>query len=128
MEIDMTDPNFIILYVENPLKSAAFYADLLGKAPLSSHPTFVLFKLDSGIEFGLWSKYTAEPAAANFTGVSGEIAFSVADNKTIDATYMEWTSRGLRVAQKPTPMDFGYTFVLLDPDGHRLRMFCPNDQ
>jgi predicted enzyme related to lactoylglutathione lyase len=128
MEIYMTDPNFIILYVESPLKSAAFYEDLFGKAPISSHPTFVLFSLDSGVKFGLWSKYTAEPAVAHFTGISGEIAFSVADNNKVDSTYMDWTSRGLRVAQKPTTMDFGYTFVLLDPDGHRLRMFCPNNQ
>ena len=119
----MIDPNFIILYVDNPLGSAAFYEGLLGKASLASHPTFVLFALDSGMKFGLWSKHTAEPMP-NFTGSSSELAFSVPDNKTVDSTYSEWTGRGLRVAQKPTTMDFGYTFVLLDPDGHRLRVFC----
>jgi hypothetical protein len=25
----------------------------------------------------------------------------------------------------PTKMDFGTTFVALDPDGHRLRVFAP---
>ena len=25
----------------------------------------------------------------------------------------------------PTAMDFGFTFVALDPDGHRLRVFAP---
>jgi len=28
------------------------------------------------------------------------------------------------VAQKPVDMDFGHTFVALDPDGHRLRVFA----
>jgi predicted enzyme related to lactoylglutathione lyase len=27
------------------------------------------------------------------------------------------------VAQKPTDMDFGRTFVVLDPDGHRIRVY-----
>ncbi len=29
----MPDPNFVIRYVKSPTESAAFYADLLGKAP-----------------------------------------------------------------------------------------------
>jgi hypothetical protein len=28
------------------------------------------------------------------------------------------------MAQTPTEMDFGTTFVALDPDGHRLRVFA----
>jgi hypothetical protein len=27
------------------------------------------------------------------------------------------------VAQKPVDMDFGRTFVILDPDGHRIRAY-----
>lgn len=27
---------------------------------------------------------------------------------------------------KPTTLDFGYTFVAIDPDGHRLRV-CATD-
>ena len=33
--------------------------------------------------------------------------------------------RGIEILQKPTRMDFGFTFVGLDPDGHRLRVFAP---
>lgn len=33
--------------------------------------------------------------------------------------------RGLSIAQAPVAMDFGMTFVALDPDGHRLRVFAP---
>lgn len=122
----MIHPNFIIIYVDNPLKSADFYSVLLGKVPQESHPTFVSFALDSGITLGLWSKHTAEPAAIT-TGGGGEIAFSVKNKETVDLTYAEWTQQGARVSQKPIPMDFGYTFVILDPDDHRLRVFCTQD-
>jgi len=29
------------------------------------------------------------------------------------------------ILQGPTDMEFGRTFVGLDPDGHRLRIFAP---
>ena len=37
-----------------------------------------------------------------------------------------WVAKGLAVIQTPTDMDFGHTFVALDPDGHRLRVFAPS--
>lgn len=120
----MSEPNLFILYVDNPLRSAKVYGDLLQKTPLELHPTFALFALDSGAMLGLWSRHTAEPAAV-CTGGGGELAFSVADQATVDALYQDWTNRGLVVAQKPVALDFGYTFVVLDPDQHRLRVFAP---
>ncbi len=119
----MPDPNFVILYVDNPSASAAFYGDLLGKAPVESSPTFAMFALDSGVMLGLWSRRTVEPAAAS--GGDGEIAFSVADRAAVDATHADWKGRGLPILQSPTEMDFGRTFVAGDPDGHRLRVFFP---
>ena len=118
----MTDPNFFILYVDSPLASADFYTDLLGKAPLDAAPTFVMFALDSGVMLGLWAKHTVEPAATAAGGA--ELAFSVADNDTVRTLHADWVKRGLIIAQPPTDMDFGHTFVALDPDGHRLRVFA----
>jgi predicted enzyme related to lactoylglutathione lyase len=120
----MPDPNFVILYVENPPRSADFYASLLEKSPIEASPTFAMFALDSGVVLGLWSKHTVEPAAST-TGVGGEIAFSVSGNEVVQAMYADWLQRGLAIAQAPTDMDFGRTFVALDPDGHRLRVFSP---
>ena len=113
--------NFVILYVDSPAASAAFYADLLGRAPVEASPTFAMLAMDSGFMLGLWSRHTVAPAATA-TGGGAEIAFIVPD---VDAVHADWSARGLTIAQAPTSMDFGYTFVALDPDGHRLRVFTP---
>ena len=120
----MADPNFIILYVDNPPASADFYAGLLGKPPVESSPTFAMFALPSGVMLGLWSRHTVEPAAAQTLGGGSEVAFAVESRDQVASLYRAWTGRGLRVAQAPVDMDFGHTFVALDPDGHRLRVFA----
>jgi predicted enzyme related to lactoylglutathione lyase len=117
------DPNFILLYVESPAASAAFYADLLGRPPVEASPTFAMFALASGVMLGLWARHTVEPTATGVGG--GEIAFAVADVETVHALHSDWSRRGMAIVQPPTTMDFGRTFAALDPDGHRLRVFAP---
>lgn len=121
----MTDPNFIILYVNSPANSTVFYEDLLGKKPIEESSTFAMFALGSGVMLGLWSKHTVEPAAIETAGC-GELAFAVASNDMVNAMHADWSTRGLTILQAPTYMDFGYTFVALDLDGHRLRVFAPS--
>ena len=120
----MSDLNFIILYVDNPTASSQFYQRILGHEPLESSPTFVMFALKSGPMLGLWSKHTVEPAAQSAVG-GGELAFALSDRKELQTLYGKWQSQGLPIIQTPTDMDFGHTFVALDPDGHRLRAFVP---
>lgn len=120
----MLDANFIILYVDSPLSSARFYAGLLGREPLESSATFAMFALPSGIMLGLWSRHTVEPAA-QAAGGGAEIAMTVTDAAAVDAAHADWAARGLAILQAPTDLDFGRTFVALDPDGHRLRVFAP---
>jgi catechol 2,3-dioxygenase-like lactoylglutathione lyase family enzyme len=119
----MSDPNFILLYVDNPAASAEFYSGLLGRKPVEAAPTFVMFALDSGVMLGLWSKKTVAPDATAPGG--GELAFAVTDNAAVNALHMEWRDRGLHIIQPPTDMDFGHTFTAVDPDEHRLRVFAP---
>jgi predicted enzyme related to lactoylglutathione lyase len=121
----MFDPNFVLLYVSNPTTSAAFYAELIGRPPVEASPTFAMFALSSGSMLGLWSKHTVEPAAPASVGGS-ELAFAVSDADVVRATHRDWARRGLPIAQPPTELDFGCTFVALDPDGHRLRVFAPS--
>ena len=123
----MPAPNFMILYVDSPAASGAFYADLLGHPPVESSPTFALFALESGLMLGLWSRHTVEPAASA-AGGGAELAFTVDAAPAVDQTFADWSGRGLRILQKPVDLDFGRTFVALDPDGHRLRVFAPGGE
>jgi predicted enzyme related to lactoylglutathione lyase len=122
----MTPPNFVILYVDQPPQSGAFYSALLGREPVESAPTFVLFVLDNGFKLGLWSRHTVEPAAAA-AGGGAEIVFALDTLDAVDATHADWAGRGLKILQAPTDMDFGRTFVALDPDNHRLRVYWLSD-
>lgn len=120
----MSAPNFVILYVENPEKSAAFYADLLGLPPVESSPNFAMFAPTEGVMFGLWGRHDVEPKALA-AGGGTELGFTLAGRDAVVARHAEWSGRGLSIAQAPCEMDFGFTFVALDPDGHRLRVFAP---
>src|SRR5262245_38264693 len=119
----MANPNFIILYVDSPPASASFYETLLGQPPVEASPTFCMFALPNGTMLGLWSRHTVEPAVPTALG-GFELAFAVENAAKVGELYDAWTGRGLRVAQKPVDLDFGHTFVALDPDGHRLRVFA----
>lgn len=120
----MSSPDFVILYVSDTSASAAFYTRLLERKPLDQSPNFAMFKLDSGVMLGLWSRAEVEPALPSI-GVGGELAFTVRNAAEVDNWHQRWRDQGLPIAQAPTAMDFGHTFVALDPDGHRLRVFAP---
>lgn len=110
---------FVLLFVESPQKSSLFYQELLGLKTVEESPTFALFALNNGVMLGLWSKYTAEPRVEASPGAF-EICFPT---ENVDALYEEWGKKQVAMAQKPTDMDFGRTFVALDPDGHRIRAY-----
>jgi predicted enzyme related to lactoylglutathione lyase len=98
-----------------------FYRSILGAEPAEQSPTFAMFTLPSGVAIGLWSSQTVEPAIAGSAGAS-ELCFIEAD---VDGVHAAWVERGIPMAQAPTDLDFGRTFVALDPDGHRIRVFRP---
>jgi catechol 2,3-dioxygenase-like lactoylglutathione lyase family enzyme len=110
---------FVLLFVNNPLKSAIFYRQILGIEPIEESPTFAGFNLSNGVLLGLWSRHTAEPRVDTQAGAQ-EICFPVDD---VDALYESWGKMQVTIAQKPTDLDFGRTFVICDPDGHRIRVY-----
>lgn len=109
---------YILLFVTNPLKSAQFYSDIFGLKPIVEFPTYVMFVLENGVKFGLWSRYTAQPKVDAAPGAM-EICFPTDD---VDAMYTYLGKKGVTIVQEPTDMDFGRTFVFLDTDGHRIRI------
>jgi predicted enzyme related to lactoylglutathione lyase len=119
----MTDFNLVVLYVEDPAVSSAFYKRLLGRAVVESSQKFAMLPLNKDVMLGLWRRADVQPSATAAGG--GELAFTVTDAEAVRATHESWKGLGLKIAQAPTAMDFGMTFVALDPDGHRLRVFAP---
>lgn len=118
----MPDFRLIVLYVDDVAKSQAFYTDLLGRPAVESSANFAMFPLPP-VMLGLWSRRDVAPAVAGAPGAM-EVDFGVSDEKAVAACHADWKERGLRIAQEPTEMDFGHTFVALDPDGHRLRVMA----
>jgi len=113
--------NNVLLSVRDPRASAALYSKLLGCEPVESSPGFVLYVLPTGLKIGLWISHEIKPTPKPAGGV--ELSFSEPSREAVLRTYEEWTGLGLNVLQEPTDMDFGFTFVVEDPDGHRLRPF-----
>ena len=120
----LAEANMVILYVQDPPASADFYSMLLGRPVVERAPTFAMLPLCQGVMLGLWSKHTVEPKARG-TGGGAEIAITMTSADEVRATHDDWRKRHLAIAQAPTEMDFGTTFVALDPDGHRIRVFAP---
>lgn len=123
----MTDTNTILLYVTDALSSARFYTTLLGIEPVEASPAFALLILPSGLPLGLWGKDGVKPApVAN--GGGSEIGFKVKSTAEVDVIHTDWQAKGATIAFAPTNLDFGRSFVALDPDGHRLRVYAAAEE
>ena len=115
--------NFVLLYVTDPLASADFYSRLLGRPPVEASSTFAMINLHDDIMLGLWLRKDVLPRPVASPGGS-EVVFAVADADEVRTTYRKWVEQRLGIVQPPTEMDFGHTFVALDPDGNRLRVYA----
>lgn len=121
----MLSPNLILLYVEDPEKSAAFYTRLLGCEPVAAFPTYIAYALENGLTFSLWSTKAANFVSAG-SGHRMEIAFMVKDDAEVERLHAAWRKAGVPIEQELMTAVFGRTFVALDPDGHRLRVCTPD--
>lgn len=117
----LLEPCFIVFYVDNLELSSPFYQDLLGIEPEKASPTFHSFALSNGMRFALKAKDTVEPSVDRNNG-NVELAFTLADNKKVDALCSQWQAKEINITLPPCQVPFGYTFVACDPDGNRLRV------
>lgn len=86
----MPVPNFVILYVDSPARSADFYAKLFDRPPVENSPTFAMFVLDDGHRLGPWSRHTVSPAASA-PGGAAELVF--AEDRMPRSTPATWNGR-----------------------------------
>jgi catechol 2,3-dioxygenase-like lactoylglutathione lyase family enzyme len=117
----MRSPDYLLLSVHSPRESAKLYTTILGCSPVEDAESFVLYALPGGLKIGLWAAHEVAPTPRAPGGV--EISFSEKSRENVLATCEAWRALGLRIVQEPCDMDFGFTFVAEDPDGHRLRPF-----
>ncbi len=122
----MQYPNLILLYVEDPLRSAQFYERMFDSPPVAAFPTYVAFKFPNDLTLGLWS-VKAKNFASGGSGHRSELAFMVQGDDAVRTLYEHWQNTGVRIEQDLQEAVFGLTFVALDLDGHRIRVCTPDD-
>ena len=118
-------PNSIILYVSDVEVSTTFYREILGHGPIKTYPGFSVFALSDDVTLGLQAADEIEPATEPYVGGS-ELSLSDVEHVDVDRLYAQWKALGIPMILEPTVLEFGYTFVATDPDGHRLRV-CATD-
>jgi predicted enzyme related to lactoylglutathione lyase len=126
MATPLPDPKLVIIYVSNVSNSREFYTRLFQKEPVEASSCFAMYALTSGMMFGIWNRSEVLPPVTAQPGAS-EHCIALADISAVRAVHDELKGRGVKVLQAPTQMDFGFTFVAGDPDGHRLRFFVPTE-
>lgn len=121
------------LYVSSLPDAKRFWQQILGCDPVEDTPQWAAFPVVGGGYVGLWSRtevsppVSANPPPASVAGQSGEIAFALSGQAQLDALFKAVSEQGVPVAQPPVQLDFGKTFVVLDPDGTRVRFYHPSD-
>jgi len=115
------EPNVIVLYVDDLTRTSQFYQDLLGIKPEEASPTFHNFTLSNGMSLALKARHSVIPPTEEKSG-NGELAFTLDSIKKVDELFAAWQTKEISIIFPPTRVPFGYTFVALDPDGHRLRV------
>ncbi len=120
----MPDLAFSLLYVTDVPRSTAFWSAALGREPAEASPGFAMIPAAPGLMLGLWQRDGVLPAAEGMGG--GEHCITLEDAEAVIACHAAWRARGVPMALAPSRLDFGFGFVALDPDGHRLRVFAPS--
>lgn len=114
----------ILLHVADTAASADFYRQILGREPLDVSDAFALFALSPGHALGLWQRDVIDPPSDSSTG---SIEIGLKQNREgVDACHADWLARGVTMLIPPTDRPFGRSFVALDPDGHRVRVYALN--
>lgn len=117
----------VVFYVEDIEASKSFYAKIFDAKSDALSPTFVFIPLLPNLSLGLKQLDQTVPPT-NKSGGGTELSLIVENEIELDELYQEWKSKEVRFSQQPTELVFGKTFVALDPDEHRIRVFAPKSE
>ncbi len=112
----------IVLYVEDIQMSQKFYERLLNTVAKELSPTFVSFDLKIGSMLELKQRAQAIPHS-KLTGGGTELSIAISNKEKLMEIYDVWSTNGVKFIQSPSELIFGTTFVAVDPDNHRIRVF-----
>jgi len=118
----MFKPSTLLQYVRDVAASATFYSGILGTPPVEQTPGFALFLLGDGAALGLWQRDGVLPQVTAEAGAA-ELAMVAANPAEVQQLHDAWRALGVQITQAPVTLEFGHTFVGVDPDGHRLRVY-----
>jgi len=112
----------IVLYVEDVKTSTEFYTKLFSCKAKALSPTFVTINLASGPLLELKQRAETLPPY-EVTGGGTELSIAASSKESLMKIYATWSANGVVCLQPPNELVFGTTFVVLDPDKHRIRVF-----
>jgi catechol 2,3-dioxygenase-like lactoylglutathione lyase family enzyme len=121
MDAEAARISAITLFVADPVRSKAFYADAFGVTVLFEDADSVAFRFDNVIVNLLRATEAGEliepaPVGAPAAGIALLLTIPVAD---ADAAAAELRSKGIRLLNGPTDRPWGVrTVAFADPDGH----------
>ncbi|MED5505250.1 MAG: VOC family protein [Pseudomonadota bacterium] len=114
--------NSFVLYVTDINASKDFYSQTFQCEPKVLSPSFVALDFANNVTITLKQSNALVPSS-DVTGGGTEISIPVADKSRLDTLFEEWRAQGMHFTQQPEDSVFGWNFVALDPDGHRIRVF-----
>jgi serine phosphatase RsbU (regulator of sigma subunit)/predicted enzyme related to lactoylglutathione lyase len=115
----------IMVYVRDQDESVKFYVEKLGfqlvaDAPMDSESRWVaVVPPDGSVLLALLNKPPKGSEEGFRIGSHTGVALETED---IAAKFQEWSARGVRFKQAPTPMDWGILAIFLDIDGNEFAL------
>jgi catechol 2,3-dioxygenase-like lactoylglutathione lyase family enzyme len=105
------------LPVSDLSRSRAWYIDTLGLKVEFEVPDRRTVALQDGEGFSIFLSESTQAASAS----NGLALWFQVDN--VDATFEDWTARGVRFVHGPLKTFWGYGAELADPDGYLVRLW-----
>ena len=108
----MAQFSIVLLYVDDPPASAAFYADLLGKPALETSPTFAMLPLASEVMLGQPVETYYSPSAFD-QGYLNHVGIATANFGAGEHQYAH-TDYDMASVERTTDSARVYAFMMLD--------------